>query len=111
MYSEINDTEGNDMDIQLIFATIGATVTVFFALVLLSDLAARLHCEAARIYGVDGPAGWIVRLFGFGVVYARPGTNLNANCNCVRKTEGRKWFITAPEWFNRNVANIGGVKK
>lgn len=46
---------------------------------------------------------------GFGFVYAETEDMRNF-LNSLRKTRNKKFFLTAPVWFNRHVWNIGGIK-
>ena len=56
------------------------------------------------------PEAFSFTIFGFGLVVAR-NDRMRKNLNMLRKTQNKKVFITAPEWFNRYVINIGGIKK
>lgn len=86
----------------MFFTVLGMGVAV-----LVIGLALYAVTEVGPING----QGFMFTFCGFGFVYAEEGTQLNHNINNVRKTEGRRWFFTAPYWFNKYVANWGGVKK
>ncbi|MCA1800747.1 MAG: hypothetical protein LC650_05590 [Actinobacteria bacterium] len=86
----------------MFFTILGIVVAVVIAVMLILSV---VECGS-----INHGDGFIFTVFTFGFVYAKPGTMLNRNCNNVRKTENKSWFFNAPEWFNKYVANLGGVK-
>jgi hypothetical protein len=91
---------------------VGYAVTMIF-IASLAWAVLHLTVDVGGITGNGGPNGndgFILRVLGFGFVYARQGTQLQGNLNKMRKTENKRWFFTAPTWFNKHVVNWGGIK-
>jgi hypothetical protein len=57
----------------------------------------------------QGPEVSIYTLLGFGVVVAHSNES-KEKINRWRGTTGRRTFVSAPEWFNRYIWNVGGIK-
>lgn len=68
-----------------------------------------LYAIVRPIWIMWNTEGVEVSVFHFGVVYAR-SDKAAKRLNHWRQTRDRQWFITAPRWFNRYIANIGGLK-
>jgi hypothetical protein len=78
---------------------LGHTVLIFLALLFLSFFVEYQNDSRAFKFS----------MFDFGIVYARDDSTQKLLNQC-RKSQGRKLFVSAPEWFNQYVWNIGGVK-
>lgn len=53
---------------------------------------------------------FVFTFLGFGIIVVK-SEQFKAKANKWRQTSGRTVFINAPQWFNKYVWNIGGIKK